>query len=267
MTARGRARAVIDGFRHLSVVNRPEFSSAGTGSERRSPESARTDHMCTPGLGIAHRTGGPLPGDRRRNGSSSPPRRASENPTQTATRPGPQNAPQSSRCRRERAKKFVKQLGIRKARPVRTTQPSTSIVGLRQHCSLQNPLGLGLDSLPGRVHPAPQPIDDPAAVALLSSTRCGRESASSLLRRAILESRGGSPTSNEVDKSGRKEFFVLNVLDWIVPMAAVLVVFVVGDPVLCDSQTCRQRIGDNSRDGLPPPHDHRAGHAHRHNVI
>ena len=171
-------RAVIDGFRHLSVLNRPEFSSAGPGSERRSPESARTDHTCTPGLGIAHRTGGPLPGDRRRNGSSSPPRRASENPTQTATRPGPENAPQSSRCRRERAKKFVKQPGIRKARPVR---------GLRQHCSLQNPLGLGRDSLPGHVHPAPRPIDDPAAVALLSSTRCGRESASLLLRRAILD--------------------------------------------------------------------------------
>jgi len=32
------------------------------------------------------------------------------------------------------------------------------------------------------------------------------------------------------------------VLEWIVPMAAVLVVFVVGDLVLCDSQACRQRI-------------------------
>src|SRR5262249_61692367 len=48
----------------------------------RSLESARTDHTCTPGLGIGHRTGGPLPGDRRRNGSSSPPRRSCENATQ-----------------------------------------------------------------------------------------------------------------------------------------------------------------------------------------
>src|SRR5215475_14072674 len=133
-------------FRYLSVLNRPEFSSAGTTSERRPPESARTDHTCIPGLGIGHRTGGLLPGDRRRNGSSSPPRRASEKLTQTATLPGPRNASQSSRCRRERAKKFVKQLESAGLRPVRTTLPSTSIVGLRQRCSLQNPLGLGLDS-------------------------------------------------------------------------------------------------------------------------
>jgi len=45
----------------------------------------------------------------------------------------------------------VKQLESAGLRPVRTTLPSTSIVGLRQRCSLQNPLGLGLDSLPGRV--------------------------------------------------------------------------------------------------------------------
>lgn len=51
-------------------------------SELRSPESARTDHRCTPGLGIGHRMGGPLPGDHRGNGSSSPPRRASDIPTQ-----------------------------------------------------------------------------------------------------------------------------------------------------------------------------------------
>jgi hypothetical protein len=93
----------------LRAKNRPEFSSAGSTSERRPPESARTDHTCIPGRGIGHRTGGPLPDDRRRNGSSSPPRRASEKPTQTATRPGPRNASKPSRCRRERAKRFVKQ--------------------------------------------------------------------------------------------------------------------------------------------------------------
>ena len=54
-------------------------------------------------------------------------------------------------------------------RPVRTTLPLTSIVALRQHGSRQDPLGLGLDSLPGRVHLAPQLIDEPVAVALLSS--------------------------------------------------------------------------------------------------
>jgi hypothetical protein len=45
-----------------------------------------------------------------------------------------------------------------------------------------------------------------------------------------------------VNKSGRTELFVLNVLEWIVLMAAVLGVFVVGDLVVCGSQTCRQRI-------------------------
>ena len=70
------------GSRHLSVLNPPEFSSAGTTSEPRSPESARIHHTCTPGLGIGHRIGGPLPGAHRRNGSSSPQRRASDNPTQ-----------------------------------------------------------------------------------------------------------------------------------------------------------------------------------------
>src|SRR5262245_29643198 len=70
------------GSRHLSVLNPPESSSAATTSGTRSPESARIHHTCTPGLGIGHRIGGPLPGDHRRNGSSSPPRRASDNPTQ-----------------------------------------------------------------------------------------------------------------------------------------------------------------------------------------
>jgi len=71
------------GSRHLPVLNPPGSSSAATTSdERRSPESARTDHTCTPGLGIGHRRGGPLPGGRRCNGSSSPPRRTSDNPTQ-----------------------------------------------------------------------------------------------------------------------------------------------------------------------------------------
>jgi len=62
----------------------------------------------------------------------------------------------------------VKQLGIRKgqARPYHATVDLDR--QLRQPCSLQNPLGLGLDSVPGRIHPAPQPIDEPAAVTLLS---------------------------------------------------------------------------------------------------
>lgn len=66
----------------VSVLNPLEFSSAGTTSERRSPESARIDHTCTPGLGIGHRTRAPLLGDRRRNSSSSPPSRSCENATQ-----------------------------------------------------------------------------------------------------------------------------------------------------------------------------------------
>ena len=70
---------------------------------------------------------------------------------------------------------------------------------------------------------------------------------------------------------------MLNVLDWIVPMAAVLVVFVVGDPVLCDSQTCRQRIGRIAETAFHRRstrgkdcggnHDHRAGDAQRQTVI
>ena len=36
---------------------------------------------------------------------------------------------------------------------------------------------------------------------------------------------------------------MLNVLEWIVLMAAVLGVFVVGDLVVCGSHACRQRIG------------------------
>jgi hypothetical protein len=70
------------GSPQLSVLNPPGLSSAGTTFELRSPESARIDHTCTPGLGIGHRIGGPLPDDRRHNSSSSPPRRASDNPTQ-----------------------------------------------------------------------------------------------------------------------------------------------------------------------------------------
>jgi len=39
-----------------------------------------------------------------------------------------------------------------------------------------------------------------------------------------------------VNKSDRREYFVLNVLEWIVLTAAVLGVFLVGDLVLCGSQ-------------------------------
>jgi len=41
-----------------------------------------------------------------------------------------------------------------------------------------------------------------------------------------------------VNKSDRREFFVLNVLEWIILTAAVLGVFVVGDLVLWGSQAC-----------------------------
>jgi len=116
--------------RHLSVLNPSESSSAGTPSERRSPESARTDHTCTPGTRHRPPNRWPLPGvnlDR---------------------------------------------------------QP-------RHHCSLREPLG---SAFLGSFWPR-----SPCATAdrrtrcggapLIDSTRCGRESASLLLRRGSPQAR------------------------------------------------------------------------------
>jgi hypothetical protein len=79
-----------------------------------------------------------------------------------------------------------------------------------------------------------------------------------------------------VIKFGRKEFSVLNGLEWIVLTAAVLGVFVVGERVLCGGHAyCREFMAGNSSDGLRRQldraedrgdrHDHRARHANRQN--